>query len=460
MTKRIILTTLLACVLAHTFAQFNYSHINNQHAHNLGSSQLPSLLGSDMRTGEIYIANLYTGFANSFVSAYDIQQLSNSGKLTNEYIDNFLKKVPNQATLWAGADLPLFNVFFNVNKKAREPFLSFGIGARQKIDFNFNLNKDLLSLVYKGNKQFADQTVNLSPSINMLYYNEYFLAVAGQIKVPDFGIFKTIAVRPAARFRMLNGMASIHMPDSRIDMYTQPDGRYIDLTTSLTANMSASVDTPDVETSFGDDFSLQSLKRSGRGFGMDLGVGVSVLDRFKVHVGVIDMGSINFTRNVVNYTKNATYTYDGINLNDKGEAIDLGGFEDLIQPEKSYNSYKMPLPTRFVLSGSYLMGKRARRKVTYYKHNATFTYVQGFSNYLSATKRPALNLGYSYSAGNLVNAGLNFTLGGLNKVMGGGHLSFRLGAVKLALVSNNLLPIVSARAGRGTDFNLFFGFYF
>jgi hypothetical protein len=460
MTTKISFTLLLACILVQVKAQFNFSQINNQHAHNLASAQLPSLLGNDLRTGEIQLVNLYAGFGNSFISAYDIQQLTNSGKLTNEYIDNFLKKTPNQATVWAGADVPLFNIFFNVNKKAREPFLSFGIGARQKIDFNFNLNKDLLSLIYKGNKQFAGKSVNLSPSLNMLYYNEYFFAVAGQFKVPDFGIFKTISVKPAARFRLLNGMASIYMPDAQINMYTEPDGRYIDLTTSLTANMSASVDTPDVETALGDDLGLQSLQRSGRGMGMDLGVGVSVLDRFKVHLGVIDIGSINFTRNVVNYTKNATYTYDGIDLNEKGEAIGLGGFEDLIQPDKTYKSYKMPLPTRLVLSGFYQMGKKTRRKVTYYRHNASFTYVQGFSNYLSATKRPALNLGYSYSVANFVNTGLNFTLGGLNKVMGGGHLSFRLGAVKLAFASNNLLPIFSARAGRGTDFNLFLGFYF
>lgn len=43
--------------------------------------------------------------------------------------------MPKEATLWAGADLPIFNIFFNVNKKAREPFLSFGIGMRERVGF-------------------------------------------------------------------------------------------------------------------------------------------------------------------------------------------------------------------------------------------------------------------------------------------------------------------------------------
>jgi hypothetical protein len=44
--------------------------------------------------------------------------------------------------------------------------------------------------------------------------------------------------------------------------------------------------------------------------------------------------------------------------------------------------------------------------------------------------------------------------------MAGAHLGFRLGAIKLGLASNNFLPLLSAKAGRGTDFNMYFGFYF
>lgn len=459
MKKNLLLLLLLAVTAGTLQAQFNYTQVHNQQTHNLAAAQLPSLLGEDMRTGEIHLLNFYGGFANNFVSAYDLQQLSQSGKLSNEYIDNFLAKTPDQAALWAGLDLPIFNIFFNVNKKGGKPFLSFGLGMREKLDVNFTLNKDLLSLIYKGNKQFADRTVNLSPSLNMLLYSEYFLAVAGQVKVPDLGPLKTISVKPAARFRILNGMAGIYMPKANIDMYTDPEGRYIDFTTNLQANMSSAVDTPDFESALG-DVDVQNFKSSGKGFGLDLGVGVSVLDRFRVHLGVTDMGSINFNRNAVNYTKNASYRYEGVDLNGEGNVVNSGNFDELIQPEKTYNAFRMPLPTRIVLSGSYLMKKKTRRKVDYYKHNATFVYVQGFRNYLSATKSPALNLGYAYNLANMVNAGVNFTFGGLNRIMGGAHLGFRLGAVKLGVASNNLLPIVSAKAGRGTDVNMFLGFYF
>ena len=457
-TKKLLSIVAVLAALNST-AQYNFSQINNPHTHNLAASQLPSLLGDDMRTGEIHFLNPYVGFGNNFISAYDIQQLSQSGKLSNEYIDGILNKIPNQANLWGGLDLPVFNIFFNVNKKAREPFLSFGLGMRSKVDFNFTMNKDLFSLAYQGNKQFAGETVNLSPSMNLLFYNEYFFAAAGQFKILNLGKLKTITVKPAMRLRMLNGMASVYMPDSRIDMYTEPDGRYIEFNTQLEANMSSSVDTPDVESGLG-DIDLKSLKASGKGLGLDLGVGVTLFEKIKVHIGVTDIGSINFNRNVINYTKNATYTYDGVDLNDPENTINAGNLDEIIQPEKSYNSYRMPLPTRFILSGSYQLKLKQKRKVPYYVHNMSLTYVQGFSNYLSSSKSPALNLGYAYNFKNLINTGANFTLGGLNKFMGGGHLGLRLGAIKLGFASNNLLPIVSAKAGRGTDFNMYFGIYF
>lgn len=209
-----------------------------------------------------------------------------------------------------------------------------------------------------------------------------------------------------------------------------------------------------------DNIDLQSFKSSGKGFGMDLGLGVTLFENFQAHLGFLDMGSINFNRNTINYTKNDTYTYDGIDINQQGDAINTGNLDEMLQPEKTYNSYKMPLPTKLILSRSVSVQEKAKRKVTYFVHNVSVTYVQGFRNYLSSTKKPALNVGYAYNFKNLVNTGASFTVGRVNKVMAGAHLGFRLGAIKLGLASNNFLPLLSAKAGRGTDVNLYLGFYF
>jgi hypothetical protein len=52
------------------------------------------------------------------------------------------------------------------------------------------------------------------------------------------------------------------------------------------------------------------------------------------------------------------------------------------------------------------------------------------------------------------------TLGGLNGFMAGAHLSLKANFFKLGFASNNLLPLISDKAGRGTDIHVFLGFSF
>lgn len=74
MIKQLVTSAFFIASAIGVKAQYNFSQIHNQHAHNLASSRFLSLLGDDMRTGEIHLLNLYGGFANNFISAYDLQQ--------------------------------------------------------------------------------------------------------------------------------------------------------------------------------------------------------------------------------------------------------------------------------------------------------------------------------------------------------------------------------------------------
>jgi hypothetical protein len=439
-------------------AQFPFQLINNQHGHNLGSAYLPSLLGDDMKTAEVQLIGLTAGFGNNFISAENLQTLSNEGNLSSSFIDNLLKKSPEQCRLWAGVDVPLMNIFFAIRKK-KKPFLSFGIGSRQKLDADISLNKNLLSLLYKGNKQFAAQTVNLSPAMNMMLYNEFFVTAAAQFTLPKIGRLKGIGIKPALRIRQLNGIAAIAMPTANIDMYTDPEGRFIQLNTNLQANLASSVDTPDVEGVY-DDIDFLNLKQAGRGIGMDLGLGIQVNERLSLHAGLTDIGEIRFKRNVINYTAQSSYRYEGVDLNNTNETISTATLDSLLQPVKTYQNFTMSLPTKLVFSGAYQMKKKTRKRVSYYQHNLYLTYVQGFRNYLSSSKTPLVNVGYAYNLFNKLNVGVHITGGGLSGLMGGGHLGVRLGSVKFGFASNNLLPLVVNRAGRGTDASMYFGFYF
>jgi hypothetical protein len=86
--------------------------------------------------------------------------------------------------------------------------------------------------------------------------------------------------------------------------------------------------------------------------------------------------------------------------------------------------------------------------------------VQGMADYLNTTTKPVLHAGYTYSFLNILNIGTGMTLGGLNGFMAGAHLSLKANFFKLGFASNNLLPLISDKAGRGTDIHVFLGFSF
>ncbi len=459
MKRSALLVLVLASSLT-SIAQFNFSRIHNQQMHNMASADLPSLLGDDIRTAEIFLPSIYAGFANNMISAGLLREFTNPNSSIDSLADRYVRDFPKTGTVWAGADIPVFSVFFNVNKKGREPFLSFGMGVRTRADLNLNLDKNLISLLYNGNKQFAGETVNLAPSINLLATNETFLAVALRIKPFQIDSKHVITVKPAIRLRRISGLANINMINSSLDMYTDPNGEFIRFNSVLQANMATIGDTPSV-SGFGENLDMSNmLKAPGRGLGIDVGVGVKLNKNIQAHVGIVDIGSIHFKRNVANYSSKGEIVYDGVDLNNPEESFSTAKLEDLLDPEITHNAYKTPLPTRLVMSGSYLMKEKTRRGVTYFKHNVTAIYVQGFRNYLSTTSTPALNVGYSYNLANMVNTGLHMTVGGLNGFMTGAHLGFRLGAVKFGFASNNMFPILYKQGGRGTDLNLWFGFYF
>lgn len=65
-------------------AQNNFTQIQNPYLHNVGSSILPSLLGNNMKGGEIFIMNPFIGISNNLFSVQDIKQLVASENITNQ----------------------------------------------------------------------------------------------------------------------------------------------------------------------------------------------------------------------------------------------------------------------------------------------------------------------------------------------------------------------------------------
>lgn len=442
-------------------AQLNYYTFGDPHLANQASENLPSLLGDHTKTGEFYPVTLYTGFTNNFIRASDLSAFSAQTEISREDMDAYLGKLKPVNQFWAGYNAPLFQFFFNVPKK-RKPFISFGFGAGHRTDFNFDVNREFLELLIRGNKNMAGQTVPLAPQLNLLSYNQLFLTASTVFRIIPWKNAQVVTIKPAVRVRYLSGLACVRMPSPTLNMYTDPEGRYLDFDTDLRINMSSIADTPTLN-----DFASQgefNLNSPGKGWGFDLGAGITVLRNLQLHAALNDLGGITFNRNVINYSKQGTVRYDGVDLDKLNSGSDsllnFTKLEEIIQPEKTYESFRSPLGARLILSGMYGLQARKRRRIPYFVHNLSFTYVQGLRDYLNTTTKPIAHAAYTYSFKNILNLGTGVTLGGISGFMAGAHLSLKANWFKLGIASNNLLPLISTRAGRGTDLHAFIGFSF
>ena len=71
--------TLILVGLTRTVSgQYAFSQFQNQQMHSLASSQLPSLLGNDLKHGEVFFLAPYLGFGNNMFSAFDVKQLASN----------------------------------------------------------------------------------------------------------------------------------------------------------------------------------------------------------------------------------------------------------------------------------------------------------------------------------------------------------------------------------------------
>jgi Family of unknown function (DUF5723) len=450
-------TLLLASLMLNLygFAQINFNEINNLHTSNAASKYLPSLMGRDSYVLDANVFNAYATAGNSFISLYDINHIGDSLGVNEYYFDQLLEKSRKKNTIFAGTDLDLINTTFHIRRE-NEPFLTLGFGIRQRNEFQFTFDKNLLALLYQGNAPFAGQSINLLPNINYLSLLDYHVSGLYTFKNLDFGGSK---LKAAATLHRYVGISNVETRRSNISFYTNEDGRYIDVTADLDVHVAPGVDSAYLsDTEFNENTIRKFLlKGHGSGWGIDLGASMEMNEHIDVHASLIDVGYIRFNDSSLNYTRSSTIRYDGVNINGIVDPTVTSNFEgdsliNFLKLAESREGYTITMPTKFLVCAEWHSPRKNTDRIPYSTHRATVTYAQGLSNYLSVSAYPCLNLGYTFSAGNIFSTGFNATLGGMySGIQAGGFVSLRLRLVKVSVGSNNLLAAVSERSARASD---------
>jgi len=329
------------------------------------------------------------------------------------------------------------NVGFNLNSQIKLSDILVDSGNNLKIDFN-NLNAaaadanviatdvvaNIFMLGFKTKKGSITLFANAKSSLAWEFsknfttvaangFGESFALTAEKLGFTSYseigvGVTRTFfddKLSLGLRLKSLSGIAHSSLEDgAQFSLDINPANFLWTLnTTNATVNTSGVSDTADNIAFFGQN----------SGFGMDIGLGYEINEKFSFELSINDLGSINWKDNVTNYNlqdvTNGVYT--GFDFQNSGNVQDEieNALNDVLGATETQESFNSKIGSRTFFSAKYKMSEKNVFRATY------------FSN-----KNPYINIKPSFGLG--YNRELSRATYGVVASAGGNNGGFRLGA--------------------------------
>ena len=324
--------------------------------------------------------------------------------------------------------------------------LRFGLSHAQKVDLFLDYPQTLAKLFLEGNGQYIGQTIDLGHQMNLTAYNEFALSAAMNLSKLTVG----------AKLKYLTGIANASVDNNALTLFTDSDIYQLTLTSDYTLNTSTIVNSNDLSSfrlGFG-SFGSDNLFTKNNGIAVDLGVVYQFNEKLKLSASVIDLGAINWTDNINNYSSKGSSTYEGFEFSQFSNDGDisfsnaLDTLEEVFNFSETQNEYATTLPTKVYLSATYDMNEMWELGGLFFTEiyqGKAFPMI-ALSGRAKITDKISVGGIYSARENNFFNLGLNFAV--------------RIGPVQFYGASDNVLgildPYKSANVNLRTGLNLLF----
>lgn len=324
-------------------------------------------------------------------------------------------------------------------------FLSLNHAVKYNAFFNFP--KTLPQLIWQGNAQFIGETVQLDNELQVTGYNEIGLGIAADV---------SNLITVGAKLKLLTGIGDVSTQNNALSLFTSDDVYQLRLQGDYRINSSSYFNYGGInDFNFQFDFGQingESIFTSNTGFAFDLGVQIK-LEKLKIALSAIDIGQINWTENVNNYSFNGTAEYGGL---DVAQAFTEGSIslesaldtlEQVFDIQSQQETYTTRIPTRLYLSTIYDLNDKWRLGAvvqTELYRNQVFPSVAVGANY---RLNKALMFGLTYAVINDVYDNI-----GVNAVV-------KLGPVQVFATADNIISafnVVDNNANARVGINLLF----
>ncbi len=383
------------------------------------------------------LPSYYLSFYHSGPTIDDMLRENADGSFTID-VDAGLEHVEANNYLELSGGLETFNVGIRLNR------LQFGISHAIRFGAFFKYKEELPQMAFNGNAQYIGETVDVGPGFDVSVLNE--IALSGAFQVSE-------KLSVGARLKYISGVGNISTSKDQISIYTDPEYYQLTGTTDYQVNTGSdffqlNVDTNDVSITTS-NISAGDFFGGSTGFGVDLGAVYRVNDKITVAASVVDLGTINWNKNVTNFTSQGQYTFEGIDASETFFGEDSLDFEgvidtiyDIFEFEEGSESYSTPLRTKFYISGTY---------------NITETLEVGglfFGQMVDGSLRPAIAVSARKRFGNIFSVGGVYAIRNNSFDNLGLNFGVKLGPVQLFGASDNIISVFKPYDTRNVNMRL------
>lgn len=405
------------------------------HAHHPGY-RLPGTVPAQRLI--IQLPSYGMGVYNSGFSFNDLVQTS-TNNIYQLDVPAVLAKLQSQNTLSLSGGLHTLGLGFRLKN------LWLEAGHQIRFENTLVYPRDLFGLFFLGNAPYIGQTANLALQVNSFNYSEFYLGAATEI-----GKYISLGIR--AKF--LNGAVGAVTDRSRLDFYTSDDVYQITVNSDFLLHTSpelALLKGEDTNLNIGlENYDWAKMISSNKGFAMDIGASVKFSDKLRLDAAIMDLGKIQWNKNVISYASASTIQYEGFEFSslfsdDSLALVDaLDSLETLLEfTEQRGGRFTTRLPAFFQAGLQYQITDRFRVSGMY------------FGRYQSSTNLSGISLGGTLALAKILEGGITWTIIDRTFDNIGLHAKLKLGPINIFAATDNIISLfrqddnryVNGRAG-------------
>jgi len=405
---------------------------------------LPFLSGISINMGS-------TGF-----SAYDL--FAKDGIDFNTKLQELLSSTSAKDWLAVNQQLELLNGGFRIGNDENEAYLSFGL--YQESDFFGYVPQDLAVLAINGNKEYLGKRFNLG-DMNAKAEVLSVFHVGYHKKIQDNLILGLRAKIYSSIFNAssINNSGYIYTAPSTDAFYTQTIYSDLQLNTSGVAAFASG----NYYGNAASDINKGILLGGNLGLGVDLGFTYYPQPNLQITASLLDLGFVNHTKNVQNYTYKGIYNYKGLvpNFNNENVAeANYKEFKKAIVLDTLHSKYITWRPSKFNTSIQYSFEEYKEDKACSCEggNNGVF-YKSGIGTQLFIMTTPksplfAWTTFYKRNFSKAMQMKATYTVDSYSFTNVGLGFSTQLGAVNFYALADNLLAYTDVSKAKSLSFQL------